>query len=61
MIDFSAHRRRQIGIVVVIWIALQLSAAVMVYAERKVAAYLQQRVGPTESVPQDSCSRSPMS
>jgi len=37
----------QIGIVVVIWIALQLSAAVMVYAERKVAAYLQQRVGPT--------------
>ncbi len=36
----------QIGICVVIWVALQLSAAVMVYAERKVAAYLQQRVGP---------------
>src|SRR3954469_14174835 len=41
----------QIGIVVVIWIALQLSAAVMVYAERKVAAYLQQRVGPTRVGP----------
>lgn len=36
----------QIGIAVVVWVALQLSAAVMVYAERKVAAYLQQRVGP---------------
>ncbi len=36
----------QIGICVVIWVALQLSAAVMVYMERKVAAYLQQRVGP---------------
>src|SRR3954466_2883000 len=41
----------QIGIVVVIWIALQLSAAVMVYAERKVAAYLQQRAGPTRVGP----------
>jgi NADH-quinone oxidoreductase subunit H len=41
----------QIGIVVVIWVALQLSAAVMVYAERKVAAYLQQRVGPTRVGP----------
>ena len=41
----------QIGIAVVIWIALQLSAAVMVYAERKVAAYLQQRVGPTRVGP----------
>src|SRR4051794_9796582 len=41
----------QVGIVVVIWIALQLSAAVMVYAERKVAAYLQQRVGPTRVGP----------
>jgi NADH-quinone oxidoreductase subunit H len=37
----------QVGILVVVWVALQLSAAVMVYAERKVAAYLQQRVGPT--------------
>jgi NADH-quinone oxidoreductase subunit H len=41
----------QIGICVVIWVALQLSAAVMVYAERKVAAYLQQRVGPTRTGP----------
>jgi NADH-quinone oxidoreductase subunit H len=41
----------QVGIVVVIWVALQLSAAVMVYAERKVAAYLQQRVGPTRVGP----------
>ncbi|HUR34078.1 MAG TPA: NADH-quinone oxidoreductase subunit NuoH [Vicinamibacterales bacterium] len=37
----------QVGICVVIWVGLQLSAAVMVYMERKVAAYLQQRVGPT--------------
>ena len=36
----------QIVLCVVIWVALQLSAAVMVYAERKVAAYLQQRLGP---------------
>jgi NADH-quinone oxidoreductase subunit H len=41
----------QIGLVVVVWVALQLSAAVMVYAERKVAAYLQQRVGPTRVGP----------
>ncbi len=41
----------QIGIAVVVWVALQLSAAVMVYAERKVAAYLQQRVGPTRVGP----------
>ncbi|MGC4080941.1 MAG: NADH-quinone oxidoreductase subunit NuoH [Vicinamibacterales bacterium] len=41
----------QIGICVVIWVALQISAAVMVYAERKVAAYLQQRVGPNRVGP----------
>ena len=31
----------------VVFMALQISAAVMVYAERKVAAFMQQRVGPT--------------
>jgi NADH-quinone oxidoreductase subunit H len=30
----------------VVFVALQLSAAVMVYAERKVAAFMQQRYGP---------------
>ena len=41
----------QIGICVIVWFLLQISAAVMVYAERKVAAYLQQRVGPTRTGP----------
>jgi NADH-quinone oxidoreductase subunit H len=41
----------QIGIALVIWVALQLSAAVMVYMERKVAAWLQQRHGPTRVGP----------
>jgi NADH-quinone oxidoreductase subunit H len=36
-----------IGIVVVVFFGLQIGAAVMVYAERKVAAYMQQRMGPT--------------
>jgi NADH-quinone oxidoreductase subunit H len=31
----------------VVFMALQISAAVMVYAERKIAAYMQQRMGPT--------------
>ena len=33
-------------LVVVVFIALQMSAAVMVYAERKVSAFMQQRYGP---------------
>ena len=41
----------QIGLTVVVWVALQLSAAVCVYCERKWAAYLQQRVGPTRTGP----------
>jgi NADH-quinone oxidoreductase subunit H len=41
----------QIGIALIIFFALQISAAVMVYMERKVAAYLQQRVGPTRVGP----------
>jgi NADH-quinone oxidoreductase subunit H len=36
-----------IGIVVTVFFGLQIGAAVMVYAERKVAAYMQQRMGPT--------------
>ena len=36
----------QIGIAAVVWFLLQISAAVMVYFERKVCAWLQQRVGP---------------
>jgi NADH-quinone oxidoreductase subunit H len=34
------------GIVLVVFLALQIGAAVMVYAERKVAAFMQQRFGP---------------
>ena len=33
-------------IAMVVFVALQISAAVMVYAERKVAAFMQQRYGP---------------
>jgi NADH-quinone oxidoreductase subunit H len=35
-----------VGIVGVVFFGLQIGAAVMVYAERKVAAFMQQRVGP---------------
>ncbi len=35
-----------LGIIGVVFMALQLSAAVMVYAERKVSALMQQRYGP---------------
>ena len=34
------------GVVTVVFVGLQLMAAVMVYAERKVAAFMQQRYGP---------------
>jgi len=34
------------GIVLTVFLALQIGAAVMVYAERKVAAFMQQRWGP---------------
>ncbi|HMB82130.1 MAG TPA: NADH-quinone oxidoreductase subunit NuoH [Vicinamibacterales bacterium] len=37
----------QVVLTLVVFVALLSSAAVMVYAERKVAAFLQQRVGPT--------------
>ena len=36
----------QIGVIVVVFFALQISAAVLVYMERKVAAFVQQRYGP---------------
>ena len=35
-----------LGIVSVVFMGLQIMAAVMVYAERKVAAFMQQRLGP---------------
>ena len=37
----------QLTILIVVFFALQISAAVMVYVERKVAARIQQRMGPT--------------
>jgi len=36
----------QLGLIVVVFVALQISAAVLVYMERKVAAIIQQRYGP---------------
>ena len=36
----------QLGIIVTVFFALQISAAVLVYMERKVAAFVQQRYGP---------------
>jgi NADH-quinone oxidoreductase subunit H len=35
-----------LGVTLTVFVSLQLSAAVMVYAERKVAAFMQQRHGP---------------
>jgi NADH-quinone oxidoreductase subunit H len=35
-----------VGIILTVFFALQIGAAVMVYAERKVAAFMQQRLGP---------------
>jgi NADH-quinone oxidoreductase subunit H len=37
----------QLAILFAVFVALQLSAAIMVYVERKVAARIQQRMGPT--------------
>ena len=36
----------QLGMVLAVFVMLLLSAAVMVYSERKVAAFIQQRYGP---------------
>jgi NADH-quinone oxidoreductase subunit H len=35
-----------LGIVITVFLGLQIGAAVMVYAERKVSAFMQQRLGP---------------
>ena len=51
MLSNNSFLIAQIGLTVVVWVALQLSAAVCVYCERKWAAYLQQRVGPTRTGP----------
>ncbi len=40
-----------IGIILVVFVALQISAAAMVWIERKVAAVIQQRFGPTLTGP----------
>src|SRR6187397_1101661 len=36
----------QLTVILVVFFALQISAAVLVYMERKVAAFVQQRYGP---------------
>jgi NADH-quinone oxidoreductase subunit H len=42
----TPHLLVYIGIITVVFFGLQIGAAVMVYAERKVAAFMQQRMGP---------------
>ena len=49
----------QIGLTLFVFFMLLNSAAVMVYVERKVAAMLQQRLGPYLVVREDCSSRSP--
>ena len=41
----------QLGVILVVFFALQMSAAVTVLMERKVAAFVQQRVGPYRTGP----------
>ncbi len=42
----TPHLIAQLGIIATVFLALQISAAVLVYMERKVAAFVQQRYGP---------------
>jgi NADH-quinone oxidoreductase subunit H len=46
MMTVSPELIAQIGLILVVFFALQISAAVLVYMERKVAAFVQQRYGP---------------
>jgi NADH-quinone oxidoreductase subunit H len=41
----------QVGLTLIVFVALLSSAALMVYVERKVAAFVQQRLGPTRVGP----------
>src|SRR6187397_827472 len=42
----TAELVAHLGVILVVFMALQISAAVLVYMERKVAAFVQQRYGP---------------
>jgi NADH-quinone oxidoreductase subunit H len=42
----TPHVAAYAGIVLAVFLGLQIGAAVMVYAERKIAAFMQQRMGP---------------